>query len=149
MKTAYCLDASALLAYFEGAAGAVRVRELLEEAKGGRARIIFSALQGGEVFYVLWGRQGRERAEQVMAVLEALPVEEVPVDRELIRLAASMKAVLGLPYVDSFAAAVAFRESAQVVTRDADFRRLEQARGAWGRVPVVWLSGGGGAALGG
>jgi predicted nucleic acid-binding protein len=57
--------------------------------------------------------------------LTNLPIEHCPADLELTRLAAEIKAQHKLGYADSFAAALAVVRRAEILTADADFRRIQ------------------------
>jgi predicted nucleic acid-binding protein len=61
-----------------------------------------------------------------------LPIRLVPADAELARHAAEFKANFNLPYVDTFAAALALQRKASLVTSDKDFARVEK------KVDLLW-----------
>ena len=68
MKT-YVLDASALFAFLQKKPGAYRVNELLKEAMHGRAKVLMSAVNYGEVY----GRILREHGpEQALTTMQAV-----------------------------------------------------------------------------
>jgi PIN domain nuclease of toxin-antitoxin system len=58
----YVLDASALLRFIEDQAGAPRVEELLNWARRGDVRILLSAVNWGEAYYVMARLQGQAQA---------------------------------------------------------------------------------------
>ncbi len=132
MKT-YVFDASALFAFLREKAGASKVDELLKEARRGRARVMMSAVNYGEVYGLILREFGREQALAAVHAARPLPVELVHVTPQRACQAADIKARYKLYYVDSFAAALAIEHRATLVTSDSDFRRLGHA------FPVVWL----------
>ena len=60
----------------------------------------------------------------LFADVEALPIEVISVDDELVIEAARIKSSSSASYADCFAAALALRFDAPVVTGDPDFREL-------------------------
>ena len=66
--------------------------------------------------------------------LPTLPIEFHPVDRELADLAAGLKARFSLSLAAAFAAALAKKLKAELVTGDAEFKALEK------EIRILWLS---------
>ena len=132
MKT-YVLDASALFAFLRDKPGASKVDELLKEAMRGRARVLMSAVNYGEVYGTILREYGPEQALTAVHAVSPLPIEMMDATPQRACKAADIKARHKLYYVDSFAAALAIEHKATLVTSDSDFRKL--GRG----FPVVWL----------
>jgi predicted nucleic acid-binding protein len=132
MKT-YVFDASALFAFLRGRPGAPKVNELLKEAKRGRAKVLMSAVNYGEVYGKILRDAGPEQALAVVYAVKPLPIEIVDAATKGALGAADAKAKYKLYYVDAFAAALAIEHKATLVTSDSDFRRLGHS------FPVVWL----------
>jgi ribonuclease VapC len=132
MKT-YVLDASALFAFLRDKPGASKVDELLKEARRGRAKVLMSAANYGEVYSRILRDYGPEQALTVVHAINPLPVELLDVTSQRACRAADIKTKYKLYYVDSFAAALAIEYKATLVTSDSDFRKLGHA------FPVVWL----------
>ena len=72
-------------------------------------------------------------AEQVLFLMEQLPIDIVIADREMTLEAAKLKGVHPVAYADCFAAALAIRKNAKLVTGDAEFKRFE------GILSVEWI----------
>jgi predicted nucleic acid-binding protein len=132
MKT-YVFDASALFAYLRSKPGALKVNELLKEARRGRAKVLMSAVNYGEVYGKILRDSGPEQALTAVYAVSPLPIEVLDASRPRAFQAADIKAKYKLYYVDSFAAALALEHKATLVTSDSDFRKLGHA------FPVVWL----------
>lgn len=132
MKT-YVLDASALLAFLQRKPGAAKINELLKEAVRGRADILMSAINYGEVYGASVREQGLERAASVMSAVRPLPIHVLDATPESAFRAAEVKAKHKLYYVDSFAAALAIEYKATLVTSDSDFRKLGHG------FAILWL----------
>jgi ribonuclease VapC len=132
-KPHFVLDSFALLAFFRAETAGARVRELLEQAQAGEIVLSITTVNLGEVFYRAIRERGREQAHEMLGRVEEFGVEIASVDLELALLAASLKAASGIGYADCFAAALAQRLDAAVVTGDPDFRQIEHL------VAVEWL----------
>jgi len=132
MKT-YVLDASALFAFLQKAPGAYRVNELLKEAIHGRAKVLMSAVNYGEVYGKILREHGPEQALTAVQAVSPLPIEVRDATSQRACRAADVKAKHKLYYADSFAAALAIEHGASLVTSDSDFRKFGHS------FPMVWL----------
>jgi predicted nucleic acid-binding protein len=130
----YVLDASAVLALLDNRPGARRIQRLLEAATGVSALLLASVVHWGEVFYISWQRHGEQAARDTLADLSQLPIRVLPVDLPQSVKAGEIKALYGIPYVDSMAASLAALNDATLVTADRDFEKLGR------HFPVLWLS---------
>jgi len=130
----YVLDAFALLAYLRGEPGAERVRDLLLRARSGEARLYLCLVNYGEVLYISERQGGRPAAEEAIRIIDHLPLETVLADRDLTFAAAHLKARYPISYADAFAAALAQKLSATLVTGDPEFRKVEAV------VEIEWLT---------
>jgi len=129
----HVLDASALMTFFEDRGGAPTVEDLLGKAAEAKCPLLMSVVNWGEVYYSVWRTHGEGVANGKLREIAQLPIEIIDADFELTRLAASLKAVHGLPYADCFAAALAQSHKAVLVTGDKDFERIESL------LKIVWL----------
>lgn len=130
---AYALDASALLAFLKGEPPADDVAALLRRARVGETALSVTAVNAGEVLVVQERLGGAEASHRTLDLLQALPLEVVPVDLELAARAAWLKVRAGIGYADCFAAALAHRDGCPLVTLDPDFERVHDL------VAVAWL----------
>lgn len=120
----YVLDTTAMLAFTEKELGADRVRTILREGERGRARVILSFMTFMEAYYRIWQKEGREKAEEVLALLNALPVERIDASDGSIRLAGEIKALFNLSVADAWIAAAAIQQEAKLVHKDPEFEQL-------------------------
>ncbi|MGD0213477.1 MAG: type II toxin-antitoxin system VapC family toxin [Terriglobales bacterium] len=132
MRT-YVLDASALFVFLRDKPGASKVEELLTEAIRGRANVMMSAVNYGEVYGLILRQLGPEQAVMVAYAVSPLPIAVLDVTPQRACQAADVKVKHKLYYADSFTAALAIEHKASLVTGDSDFRKLGHV------VPVVWL----------
>lgn len=134
MSQIYVLDAFALLAYLRGEPGAERVRDLLLRARSGEARLYLCLVHYGEVLCISERQGGRPATEEAIRIIDHLPLETVPADRDLTFAAAHLKARYPISWADAFAAALAQKLSATLVTGDPEFRKVEAL------VEIEWLT---------
>ena len=124
--TTYVLDASAILRFSDKEAGFDRVRDLFIEATQGKAELLLSAVNWGEMVGALYKRAGGLSAltNNLAANLAALPLTVVPADKDLAASAAIFKYDFKVPFVDAFAGSLALHENATLVTADYDFKSV-------------------------
>lgn len=127
------LDSYSLIAYLEGEEGADRMVELFRIARDSGRDLLLSVINWGEVYYITLREAGRERAEQAAHIISTLPIQVLPVDLELTKVAAEFKAAKRMSYADCFAAALAKVRRAELVTGDGDFKMVE------GEIKVLWI----------
>ncbi len=132
MADRYVLDTFALVALFQDEPGAARVQELLNEATE-TTPVYLTAVNLGEVLYTIERRQGQHAASDTLALIDTLPIDVRPVDRDLALRAARLKATVRLGYADCFVAALADTLDATVLTGDPDFSAVED------RIAIEWL----------
>lgn len=118
------LDASALLRFLDDEPGANHVHRLLSSARRGDTQLIMSAVNWGEVIYAVARKRGEDAARKLAISLSSLPLTIVACGSEDALEAAFFKERFKVPYADAFAAALAARHSAVLVTADFDFKKL-------------------------
>ncbi|MEI6438051.1 MAG: type II toxin-antitoxin system VapC family toxin [Candidatus Omnitrophota bacterium] len=119
------LDASAVLLFFEKKPGYELVRQLFLESAGEKCVLLITAVNWGEVRYILLQKCGEAGFQKAMEALQSLPVRIVDVDRELVSVAGDLKIKYKLGYCDAMAAALAKINKAECVTMDNDFSVLK------------------------
>lgn len=127
------LDAHPLMIYLEREPGYEKARDLFAKAAASGRHLLMTTVNWGEVYYVTYRDQGKDRAEEIEALVENFPIEIVPVDHAIARQAAIFKATTRMSYADCFAAALAKLRRAELITGDKDFRQVEDA------IKVYWL----------
>ena len=135
MPDRYVLDTHAVLALLDGEAAAQRVFDVLADEEPWMTLVNL-----GEVAYITERRDGKAAADIVYAELlseergGAVPIRWLDVDRNLVRQAASLKALGGISYADCFAAAAASILDCPVLTGDPEYAVAERAG-----IAVIWL----------
>jgi predicted nucleic acid-binding protein len=122
---AYVLDSYALIAHFEDEAGGEHVRKILRAASAGKTDLFLSVINLSELYYSTLRERRREKAEEVLFLLEQLPINIVDANLEMTIDAAKLKARYPIAYADCFAAALGIRKNAKVITGDPEFRKFE------------------------
>lgn len=133
MDETFVLDSFAVLALLGKEPGSQDVANLLRKAQEDQARVLMTWVNVGEVAYIVERRWGMERLYSALAVMEATALEFVSAERELTLMAAHIKAEHTIAYADAFAAALAQRFAAVLVTGDPEFKLLE------GALDIHWL----------
>ena len=90
----------------------------------GYSQLLISDINYGELLYSCWRRFPKEEADRVLADIEALPTDKVAADRDMVKEAARIKAIVSASYADCFAAALALHRNAPLVTGDPELRKL-------------------------
>lgn len=133
MSAAPVLDSFALLAFLRGETGDDQVAALLEKASARDAPLHMTEVNYAEVKYIVTRKEGAARWAEVVRDLPTLPIEFHPADRELADLAADFKARFSLSLADAFAAALAKKLKAELVTGDPEFKAVEK------EIKINWL----------
>jgi ribonuclease VapC len=111
--------------------GVGAVSKLLTEAQGGTTRVFISAVNVGEVYYVLRKHHAEELAERWRHLSRTLPATiEVPTLDEIWE-AAFLKGEYPIAYADAFAAALAQKHRCPLVTGDPEFRVMPDLELDW------------------
>lgn len=127
------LDASALMTYLEKEPGHEKVQDFLGKTVENDKNLLMTTVNFGEVYYLIVREKGTQEAEKILQLLQTLPIDIVPVDWELAKQAAVYKATKRLPYLDSFAAALAKLRKGELVTTDKDFKAVEK------EIKIMWV----------
>jgi len=130
---AYVLDSDAVMAYTQAEPGGPRVRDLVRCAQRGEVALHISVVNVTEVFYLVWRRQSPLAARRAVDGLPqlAILVHEAALDDCL--AAGALKAQYPVSLGDAFAAALAIRLDATLLTGDPEFKRLKDV------VRIEWL----------
>jgi predicted nucleic acid-binding protein len=119
----YVLDANAVFRYLIKGPGIERLDRLFAQAQRGEASLSISVINKGEALYNLAKRAGMVEANEALRTL-AHYVESVDVTEEQANGAAALKFIYKLGFADCFAADLAMRRGATLVTADPDFVKL-------------------------
>ncbi len=127
------LDSFALLAFLRGEPGEEKIAALLERAGLRDEPVHMTEVNYAEVKYITIRKDGKDRWEEIAAVLPALPIQFHPATRALADFAADFKARYKISLADAFAAALAKERKAQLITGDLEFKALAK------EIKIGWL----------
>jgi ribonuclease VapC len=128
----YVLDAFAFMAYFENEPGAKRVEQILQDARDGKVRAFISIINLGEVIYNTERKHGLNKAQDTLALIQAMPVEVLPADDQTVFAAAHIKANHPVSYADAFVIVAAQKIDGVIMTGDPEFQNIaELAQVEW------------------
>ena len=130
---AYFLDSFALLAYLSDEPGADRIEKLITDTKQEKCHLFLSIINLGEILYIIERRGGLSRAQDTLVLIRQLPIEILPANEQSVFSAAHIKAKHALSYADAFVVAASQQEDAIILTRDQEFRTVEEL------VAIEWL----------
>lgn len=129
---ALVLDAWAVIAFLEDESAAATIADLIAEAHESDRPVFMTVVNLGEVWYTIAREISEAEAEASVKELRDLRIQFVDADWDLTREAARFKSRHKLSYADCYAAALAKRKEAELVTGDREFEALEkQVRIAW------------------
>lgn len=130
---ALVLDTWSVVAYFEDEPAGEQVADLIADAQESGASLAMSVVNAGELWYLMARRSSEADANEAVAELRQLGIRLVEVDWDLARGAAGFKSKRRMSFADCFAAALAQRSKAELVTGDSEFKQVE------GDIRIVWL----------
>jgi predicted nucleic acid-binding protein len=127
------LDSWAMLAFFQNEPAADQVEKIINEAHAAGADLMMSVVNVGELWYNIARTHSAKQADSIIAELRTLKIAFIDADWELTQQAAAFKAKGRIAYADCFAAAVARKFKADLVTGDPELKQVE------GEVKVLWV----------
>jgi predicted nucleic acid-binding protein len=119
----YVLDANALVRLFRNQDGAAKIQELLIQTDKKQALLYISTVNLAEVLYVFARYSSLEEARKAIQRIKSL-VEFSSPDTEQALAAAEIRYRYKLGLADCFAAELAMRTGATLVTADPEFAKL-------------------------
>lgn len=126
-------DSWALIAFFDDEPPAQRVEGLIKDADFDGKQLAISVVNVGEVWYNYTRIFSEEFADELTEKIEKMNFEIIPADWNLTKIAARFKAGGGIFYADCFAAALAKKLDAPLVTGDREFERIEN------EIQILWV----------
>ncbi len=127
------LDSWAMMAFFENEPSADQVEKIINEAHATDAALMMSVVNVGELWYNIARTHSAPQADTIVNELRTLKIEIIDADWELTKQAAMFKAKGKIAYADCFAAAVAKKHRAELVTGDPELKQVE------GEVKILWV----------
>ena len=127
------MDSYAVISYFQQEAGSDKVVNLLSLADKNKCTLLLNLVNWGEIYYSITRTKGEKIAQEILLIIDQLPITLANIDRDLVFLASRFKSRYAASYADCFAAALAQREQCAVITGDKEFKLLEKD------IDVIWM----------
>lgn len=128
------IDAHALMVFLEREQGFEKIESIFVHAVEKDSNVLMSAVNFGEVYYIILRECGREKSEEIIRIIKTLPIDIIAVDKELAQAAAEIKAYKKMSYADCFAAALAKINKAELITGDKEFKEVAD------EIKIVWIN---------
>ncbi len=132
-KMTYIFDSFAVIAYLQAEPGGQKVRELLKKSETGEISVLMSAINLGEIIYIIERNLGRGTADSILHDIFRLPLQFVESTMTRILSAAHIKAQYAISYADAFVVALSHERKGIIVTADPEFKQVESL------VDILWL----------
>ena len=129
----YVVDSFALLAYLEDEVGASIVEERLQAALRNEHLLYLSAINLGEMAYIIERERGLPTAQLALAQMQQLPIQLLDATLPRILAAAHVKAHYAISYADAFVVAAAQEFGAIILTGDPEFAKVASL------IKIEWL----------
>jgi PIN domain nuclease of toxin-antitoxin system len=128
------IDAHALLIFLEKETGYKKIESCLLSAVEKEHQLLMSSVNFGEVYNVVLKACGQKKADEVERIIRTLPIDIVPVDRQMAKEAARLKAKKKISFFLCFAAALAKLCRGELITGDREFKALKD------KIKISWIS---------
>ncbi len=117
-------DSYALIALFRREPGFEMVRDLLVKMANDESEGFISAINVGEVYYMISRKSNTKSADIAIAAIKQMPLHIIEPDLKMCLETAAIKAKFSLSYADAFAAALTISKKAVLITGDKEFESL-------------------------
>jgi uncharacterized protein len=126
-------DSWALIAFLEDEPAAEEIESLIAQANESDHELWVTNVNLGEVWYAVARSHSENEADQAVTEILRLGFKAADADWDLTREAAKFKATAKLSYADCFAAALAKKRNADLITGDPEFKQLSK------QIKIHWL----------
>lgn len=127
------IDSWAVLAFLHKEPSCHAVKDVLQQAKQRKIRILMSLYNVAEVYYKLIRTAGIDEARKTIESLRNIPIDFTSLDEQRIFHAAEIKGKYPVAFGDCIAVALAQEHTAPILTGDPEYRRIEHL------VSIRWL----------
>jgi len=132
-KGPFIFDSYALLKLFQKEKGYEKIVSLLSDIRKTTAVKYINAVNLGEIIYITKREFGDQKKMEVLANIERLNFNILPVPNSLIFQAAEYNAQYSISYADCFILASAVEHKAVIVTGDPEFKKVQHMS------TIVWV----------
>lgn len=121
------------MAYLEDEPSAEKIADLIADAHEDGTQMKMSVVNAGEVWYIIARRTSPAEADKALRLIEEIGITLVDAEWPLSKAAASFKVKGNISFADCYAAALAKREKAVLLTGDREFEQLRKD------IRIIWL----------
>jgi predicted nucleic acid-binding protein len=114
------------MAYIQGEPAAESVKKVLSDANENKCHVSMSIINIGEVLYNIERNKGLDSAQDILSLIQTLPIEILPADNETVFAAAHIKANHLLSYADAFVVVAAQKINGIIMTGDPEFEAVAE-----------------------
>ena len=134
----FIMDACAMIAFMSGEDGAETVNDVLLKAADGDAAVYMNSLNLLEVYYDIYRKAGKEKAQEQLSLMEGLPIQIRPeISGDVFMEAGRLKACYRISIADSVALAEASVSGGSLLTADHhEFDIIEKKEG---KIGFCWI----------
>jgi len=132
-KGPFIFDSYALLKLFQKEKGYEKIVSLLSDIRKTTTVKYINAVNLGEIIYITKREFGDQKKMEVLANIERLNFNILPVPNSLIFQAAEYNAQYSISYADCFILASAVEHKAVIVTGDPEFKKVQHMS------TIVWV----------
>ncbi|GHU67880.1 hypothetical protein FACS189447_10300 [Spirochaetia bacterium] len=132
----YILDACAVIAFLKKETESNKVKKLFDQAIDGGIFLLMHTVNLMEVYYGFISAEGIEAADKHMKYLDGIPIKYIStINRKVYKTSCRLKGTYSISLADSIAAATAYDKGAVLVTKDGEFKPLQEKE----QLPIFWI----------
>jgi predicted nucleic acid-binding protein len=117
-------DTHALITFFRKETKYEMIKNLLVKVANNELESFMCSVNVGELYYMMIRKGNTGMANDAVAALKLFPIHFTDADFTHCLEAAALKAKYKLSYADAFAAALAIKKDAELITGDPEFKAL-------------------------
>lgn len=110
-----------------------KISNFLKLAQKNNVNLLMSSINFGEIYYIVYRKVGLKKAKELYSAITAIPIQIINPDIDTVILAAQIKAKKRMSYADCFAAALAIKTNAAILTSDSEFKQIEK------EIKILWV----------
>jgi len=127
------IDSQAMIAYLNGEENSGKIGGFLQNCAAHKVELLMSAVNFGEIYYIVLRAAGEEKARLLEGLISAIPIRIIDADTKAVKAAATYKAYKKMSYADCFCAALAKATGGAILTGDKEFKEVE------GEIKILWI----------
>lgn len=127
------IDSYSMICFLNKEYNYEKIGNFLKFAQKNNVNLLMSSINFGEIYYIVYRKVGLKKAKELYNAISAIPVQIINPDIETVIFAAQIKATKKMSYADCFAAALAMKTGAAILTGDLEFKQIEK------EIKILWV----------